>query len=206
MSSLEDRVRMAIDDLRDRINDLIAEEKIANCDLDVQYHNELCDLIFEIADSNVPIYTGDLMQLAADNIYLATEEPELGPAFDGSPTPVNIVAANVFEHIEGKLWEYVRDDMESDDKLNWYSLEYNSDDIYYYHLNVYVGTWGVYANHPMWLVTEPYDQDNVSMYSSFWDVFEDIVSDAHDKGMRHIEIVWHPDTRPIMGCDLPPTL
>jgi hypothetical protein len=30
---------------------------------------------------------------------MATEEPELGPAFDGKPTPVNIIAANIYEHL-----------------------------------------------------------------------------------------------------------
>ena len=63
------------------------------------------DAIHEIADSSVPVYTSDLLQLAADNLELATAKPELGPAFDGSPTPVNIVAANIFEAIEAGVWE-----------------------------------------------------------------------------------------------------
>jgi hypothetical protein len=45
------------------------------------------------------------LQLAAENINLAVDTPECGPAFDGSPTPVNIIAANVFEHIERELWD-----------------------------------------------------------------------------------------------------
>lgn len=63
------------------------------------------DIIHEIADSNVPVYTSDLMQLAADDLSLATNEPELGPAFDGSPTPTNIVAANVYDAITEDLWK-----------------------------------------------------------------------------------------------------
>lgn len=63
------------------------------------------DQIHQIADSSVPVYTYDLLRLAADNCHLAVDEPELGPAFDGAPTPVNIIAANVFEHIEQALWE-----------------------------------------------------------------------------------------------------
>ena len=63
------------------------------------------DSIHEIADSSVPIHTSDLLQLAADNLELATSKPELGPAFDGQPTPVNIIAANVFEAVEAGLWE-----------------------------------------------------------------------------------------------------
>ena len=66
--------------------------------------NDEYDTIHEIADSSVPVYTHDILQLAASNNYLATEEPELGPAFDGSPTPVNIIAANIFEEIHSELW------------------------------------------------------------------------------------------------------
>jgi hypothetical protein len=62
------------------------------------------DVVHEIADSSVPVYTADLLALACQNNGLATDTPELGPAFDGSPTPINIIAANVFEAIEGALW------------------------------------------------------------------------------------------------------
>lgn len=62
-------------------------------------HNTMTDTITEIADGAVPVYTTDLMELAAGNITLATATPELGPAFDGEPTPVNIVAANVYERL-----------------------------------------------------------------------------------------------------------
>ncbi len=58
------------------------------------------DMIHEWADSHVPVYTTDLMELAASDIALATDEPEVGPGFDGSPTPVNIIVANVYE----RLW------------------------------------------------------------------------------------------------------
>ena len=43
-------------------------------------------MIHEIADSSVPVYTSDLLALACADTSLATDEPELGPAFDGSPT------------------------------------------------------------------------------------------------------------------------
>ena len=67
---------------------------------DIDYDGSL----YGIVDSAVPIYTGDLMELAANNIALASDKPELGPAFDGAPTPVNIVAANVYEHLSGVAW------------------------------------------------------------------------------------------------------
>ena len=66
------------------------------------------DLVHEIADSSVPVYTYDLMQLAAANTNLAVDEPELGPAFDRSPTPVNIIAANVYESVSNALHEHLQ--------------------------------------------------------------------------------------------------
>jgi hypothetical protein len=62
------------------------------------------DVVHEFADSAVPVYTWDIMQMAANNTSLATDEPELGPAFDGSPTPANIIAANIYEHVAGELY------------------------------------------------------------------------------------------------------
>ena len=73
------------------------------------FYDDLGDTIHELADNLVPIYTHDLMSLAAENISLATDTPELGPAFDGSPTPVNIVAANVYEWLISTLWEYANE-------------------------------------------------------------------------------------------------
>jgi hypothetical protein len=78
-------------------------------DGEIYFSGDDNDIIFEVCDSSVPIYTYDLMQLAADNISLAVDEPELGPAFDGTPTPVNIVAANVSDAIMNHLWENLED-------------------------------------------------------------------------------------------------
>ncbi len=70
---------------------------------------DVADVIFAIADGAVPVMTHTLLQLAADNLHLAVTEPELGPAngsnFDGTNCPVNWVAANIFEHLEARLWE-----------------------------------------------------------------------------------------------------
>ena len=94
-----------------------AVEELRDWHADHQGEDEPHDAIHEIADSAVPVYTGDLLRLAAENIALAVDEPELGPAFDGTPTPVNIIAANIYEHIEAVLWEAWREmlDEEEDD-------------------------------------------------------------------------------------------
>ena len=57
------------------------------------------DAITDFVDSAVPIYNSELLKLAANDTALACDEPDIGPAFDGSPTPVNIIAANVYERL-----------------------------------------------------------------------------------------------------------
>lgn len=96
MKELQNIIKSAQSDLDDWIKDNPGND-------------EPHDTIFEIADSSTPIYTGDILQCAMDNLSLATAEPELGPAFDGKPTPINIIAANIFEYIESALWEYFND-------------------------------------------------------------------------------------------------
>ena len=75
---------------------------------------EVSDDVYQIADSSVPVYTWDILQLAADNLDLALNEPELGPAFDGSPTPTNIIAANIYEAVVNDLYEYWNDELEAE--------------------------------------------------------------------------------------------
>lgn len=96
-------VKDAIADLHEQIQYNIDSGDLDPFDPD---RNLIHDLIFQAADSGVPVYTSDLIALAHDDLSLATDTPELGPAFDGSPTPENIIAANVFEQLEGELWEY----------------------------------------------------------------------------------------------------
>jgi len=90
MTTLRELVKGAIDELKD---------------YGLNSWDEPHDAISEISDSNVPVYTSNILQLAADNIELATDKPELGPAFDGSPTPINIIAANIYEYLESELWD-----------------------------------------------------------------------------------------------------
>lgn len=82
-----------------------------------QPDQELYDLAHEVADSCVPVYDSEIMRLASENIDLATSEPELGPAFDGSLTPVNIVAANIYDAFYSwaiEVIQRVRDEIEEE--------------------------------------------------------------------------------------------
>jgi len=92
MSGLYDRLKMAREELREWAKD--------NPDDD-----EPDERIHEIADSSVPVYNSDILQCAMDDFDLALTVPEIGPAFGGESTAVNIIAANIYERIEGDLRE-----------------------------------------------------------------------------------------------------
>ena len=77
------------------------------------------DMLTELADGWTPIYTSDILAYAANDIALATAEPEVGPAFDGSPTPVNIIAANIYERLQAvafEVWQDILDSEEAEDE------------------------------------------------------------------------------------------
>ena len=77
-------------DVRVAMNELLDENK------DHQYPEDLCH---EVADAWTPIYTWNIAMYAASDITLLTEVPECGPAFDGSATPLNLIAANIYERL-----------------------------------------------------------------------------------------------------------
>tara|TARA_R100000808_G_scaffold10102_1_gene27172 strand:+ start:218 stop:643 length:426 start_codon:yes stop_codon:yes gene_type:complete len=66
---------------------------------------ECQDWIHEIADSCTPIYTYDILECAMEEMSLATCEPEIGPAFGGEPTAVNLIAANIYEKVCEHLYD-----------------------------------------------------------------------------------------------------
>ena len=95
MSEYQEMLNSAVEELKERLQDSPNDDE--------------GDLIHEIADSHTPIYNYDILQMAANNMFLALDEPDIGPAFDGSPTPINIIAANIYEAIEQELWDKLED-------------------------------------------------------------------------------------------------
>lgn len=99
--TLYDLAKWAKEELKERMNDVLRWEEY-----------DESDHIHEIADSRVPIYYHQLLKVASSEVWLATEEPECWPAFDWSPTPINIIAANIYEHLVEKLREHVQEKKE----------------------------------------------------------------------------------------------
>jgi len=92
------------DEIRDEADELMDEAYLE-------------DRLTEIVDGWVPIYYSQLLDLAADNNELALNEPEI-LAFDGTATPINAIAGNVYEGLMAVAyaeWETIQDEREDAD-------------------------------------------------------------------------------------------
>ena len=89
-----DLIEEAIDELQDRIQ-WCKEEK-------EEYYED--DLISEVADNNIPIYTYDLLQYASNNFDLI-EPSQLYHGID-NPSVTQIIIANIYELLTEALYEY----------------------------------------------------------------------------------------------------
>ena len=91
----EDLIEGAIDDLQDRLKD--EEVLLGAYDTD--------DLIAEIADNNIPIYTYDLLQYASNNFDLIqTNDLCLNSSYGDV---VQIIQANIYEILTEELYAYM---------------------------------------------------------------------------------------------------
>lgn len=64
------------------------------------------DWISELIDAYIPVYTYDLLEIARNDFWLATTEPEL-MCFDGKNTAVNAIAGNIYQHLQEKGQEWL---------------------------------------------------------------------------------------------------
>ena len=67
MTSLDDVILGACEELKEQV---ITRERLANGE-------DLGDIIHEVADSWVPIYSHDLLSVAMSSLWLTSEEAEL---------------------------------------------------------------------------------------------------------------------------------
>ena len=88
----EDLIEGAIEELQDNIQWCEKEKE----------DYEIDDLITEVADNNIPIYTYDLLQYASNNFDLI--QPSELQRFN--PSVVNIIQANIYELLTEALYEH----------------------------------------------------------------------------------------------------
>ena len=89
----EDLIEGAIEDLQERIDWCEKEEEIYDED----------DLISEIADNNIPIYTYDLLQYASNNFDLIYKNDLCSEDADC----IQIIQANIYELLTEELYDYI---------------------------------------------------------------------------------------------------
>ena len=89
----EDLVESAIEELEERLK--WNKENEEEQDID--------DLIPEIADNNIPIYTYDLLQYASNNFDLL----EQNDLVNDQPDVISIIQANIYEILTEELYNYI---------------------------------------------------------------------------------------------------
>ena len=89
----EDLKRQAIEELEDRLKD----EEVTSGAYDTD------DLITEVADNNIPIYTYDLLQYASNNFDLIQQNDLAGD----NPDVIKIIQANMYDILTEELYGYV---------------------------------------------------------------------------------------------------
>ena len=102
----EDLIESAIDELQDRIK----EEATIEIDDEIKIDKthiidelDLDDIISEIADNNIPIYTYDLLQYASNNFNLIYPNELAGD----EPDVIKIIQSNIYEILTEELYAYV---------------------------------------------------------------------------------------------------
>mgnify|MGYP001581457110 CR=1 FL=1 len=93
--TIYDMLDSAKEELAERIRDYPDEDPV--------------DMIHEIADGSVPVYFHELIMVCEaargdewSSLWLEPSE------FDGSPTPVNILAGNLYNLVSNALHEYLQ--------------------------------------------------------------------------------------------------
>jgi hypothetical protein len=79
------------------------EERIKWCMINNEEDYEEHDLIAEVSDNNIPIYTYDLLQYASNNFDLLQPNDLAGD----SPNVDKIIQANIYEILNEALYEYL---------------------------------------------------------------------------------------------------
>ena len=89
----EDLKRQAIEELEDRLKD----EEVTSGAYDTD------DLITEVADNNIPIYTYHLLQYASNNFDLI----QPSDLTSENPDVTQIISMNIFELLTDELYQYI---------------------------------------------------------------------------------------------------
>jgi len=104
--------------MRNTIDNLLQEVETEFLERLKEYGEDPQDIIHEVADSSIPVYTRDILELCLSDMSLFTDQPELGPAYDGTPTPHNVVVDNIYERLSTHLSEVAYEYEKNKEEIN----------------------------------------------------------------------------------------
>jgi len=110
-------LQTVIDDAISELDDLLEDMTLADAD-------DLGDQIWEIADTNTPIYYSDILECVNDDISLFTTYPDIAVG-DRSETPDRMIQYNIFERIREELYNRIDEWKEEQEEI---ALEADPDD------------------------------------------------------------------------------
>lgn len=84
------------------------------------------DIIMGVADSCVPVYNRDLLDVASSDMGILTDEPE----FEVDGGPLGVIRANIYTRIEQDLYEYWEElqDMDPEELAHELDLELETEE------------------------------------------------------------------------------
>ena len=92
--------RDLIEEAKEELRDRLKEEEI-----EIKLGNETQDILSEIADNNIPIYTYDLLQYASNNFDLIQPSDLQGD----NPSVISIIQANIYEILHTEMYEVIKE-------------------------------------------------------------------------------------------------
>jgi hypothetical protein len=112
--------------VREAIDDYIRENPDDDRE-DIEQNIDYSGTITEIYDGAVPVYYSEIMEIGnVPEVY--NHENELGPAFDGTPTPMNILAGAIYEILYEVAWEEISDYLDELEEAGKFDEKDDEDD------------------------------------------------------------------------------
>ena len=100
---MEEKKNYQMQEIYDQATDDI-DDRIKWCEKEEEDY-EIDDLITEVADNNIPIYTYDLLQYASNDFDLI----QPNDLCSDSPSVTQIITSNIYEVLIQALYEYINE-------------------------------------------------------------------------------------------------
>ena len=113
---MEDKKTYYLSELQRQAREEMEERlKLNHLEIDEDEIYDTDDIIHEVADNNIPIYTYDLLQYASNNFDLIYKNDLCSDDADC----IQIIQANIYELLMEDLYEYLTEKHQEERKEDW---------------------------------------------------------------------------------------